>query len=236
MPITHKSESHEMYLKSLAELGAGLEPVPIARVAERLGVTQVSANEMMKRLVEWELVAHLPYKGITLTEAGRKVAHDVIRRQRLWECFLVDHLGLPWGTAYELACSLEHATAPEVAEALASYLGHPARCPHGHPIPSSDGRLAPLSGISLTDLETDCPARITAVFPESAQSLTYLAERRLLPQQVVTIRERAPLDGPLALVVAGSEVALGLGLAALIWVEPLGHRFNVEGSTLAVQR
>jgi DtxR family transcriptional regulator, Mn-dependent transcriptional regulator len=223
-----KSESHEMYLKSLAELGAGLEPVPVARVAERLGVTQVSANEMMKRLAEWDLVAHLPYKGIRLTMAGSKVAHDVIRRQRLWECFLVDHLGLPWDTSYELACSLEHATAPEVAEALAAYLGQPQLCPHGHPIPDGDGRLAPLNGIPLPDLELDCPARITAVFPESAETLTYLAERSLVPQQVVTVRERAPLDGPLTILVAGSEVALGLGLAALIVVEPLRHHFIVE--------
>jgi DtxR family transcriptional regulator, Mn-dependent transcriptional regulator len=219
--VSHKSESHEMYLKSLAELGAGLEPVPVARVAERLGVTQVSANEMMKRLAEWDLVAHQPYKGITLTHAGRKAAHDVIRRQRLWECFLVDHLGLPWGAAYELACSLEHATAPEVAEALAAYLGHPAVCPHGHPIPDSNGRLAALGGFPLADLELDRPARITAVFPESAQSLTYLEERGLVPSQVVTVRERAPLDGPLTLLAADKEVALGLGLAALIRVEPL---------------
>jgi DtxR family transcriptional regulator, Mn-dependent transcriptional regulator len=219
--VSHKSESHEMYLKSLAELGAGFEPVPVARVAERLGVTQVSANEMMKRLAEWDLVTHLPYKGMTLTDSGRKVAHDVMRRQRLWECFLVNHLGLPWGTSYEFACSLEHATAPEVVEALAAYLGYPAACPHGHPIPDSNGRLAPLGGILLPELEIDRPARITAVFPESAQTLTYLADRRLVPQQVVTVGERAPLDGPLTVRVAESEVALGLGLAGLIRVEPL---------------
>jgi DtxR family transcriptional regulator, Mn-dependent transcriptional regulator len=224
--VSHKSESHEMYLKSLAELGAGLEPVPVARVAERLGVTQVSANEMMKRLAEWDLVAHLPYKGITLTDAGRKVAHDVIRRQRLWECFLVDHLGLPWGVSYELACSLEHATAPEVAEALAAYLGHPAVCPHGHPIPDSNGRLATLGGVPLAGLELKRPARITAVFPESAQTLTYLAERGLVPLQVVTVCERAPLEGPLTVMVAGKQVALGLGLAALIQVELLDEHFR----------
>jgi DtxR family transcriptional regulator, Mn-dependent transcriptional regulator len=222
------SESTEMYLKTLAELGAGLEPIPIARVAERLGVTQVSANEMMKRLAERDLLAHLPYKGVTLTAAGRRLAHDVIRRQRLWECFLVDQLGIAWERAYELACSLEHATAPEVADALAEYLGQPTLCPHGYPIPDRNGRLASVSGILLTNLATGQPARVTAVFPESTAVLAYLAGHGIRPQQQITIRERAPLDGPLLISAGAVEIALGLNLASLILVTPLASTNPAE--------
>ena len=89
------SESIEMYLKTLAEFDASA-PVAISHVAQRLGVTQVSATEMVKRLSEQELVSHVPYKGVTLTPKGQVVAYNVIRRQRLWECFLYQQLKIEW--------------------------------------------------------------------------------------------------------------------------------------------
>src|SRR5512147_1461619 len=129
MSLPQLSESTEMYLKAMAELGD--RDVAIARLAERLNVTHVSANEMMRRLGELGLVTHMPYKGVTLTKKGREAASSVMRRQRLWEVFLYDHLKIEWASIYELACSLEHATAPEVTEALAEFLGNPTNCPRG---------------------------------------------------------------------------------------------------------
>src|SRR5690606_4646326 len=64
------SESTEMYLKSILELDGAEEPVAIARIAERVGVSAVSANEMVKRLIERDFVVHTPYKGVELTAAG----------------------------------------------------------------------------------------------------------------------------------------------------------------------
>src|SRR5690606_25434297 len=130
MSVQQLSESTEMYLKAMSELGD--RDVAIARVAERLNVTNVSANEMMRRLGEQGLVTHTPYKGVTLTKQGREVAANVIRRQRLWEVVLYEHLNIEWAKVYELACSLEHATAPEVTEALAEFLEHPETCPRGN--------------------------------------------------------------------------------------------------------
>lgn len=130
MTLPQLSESTEMYLKALAELGD--RDVAIARLAGRLGVTHVSANEMMRRLAEQGLVKHTPYKGVTLTKKGREVAANVLRRQRLWEVFLYQHLKIEWAKIYELACSLEHATAPEVTDALADFLGNPTVCPRGN--------------------------------------------------------------------------------------------------------
>ena len=210
-----------MYLKTLAELGVGQEPVPIARVAERLGVTQVSASEMMQRLGKEDLVAHTPYKGVALTPDGRRLAHNVIRRQRLWECFLANHLKLDWSRVYELACALEHATSPEVTESLDAYLGHPTICPHGNPIPDANGNVEPMSGVPLSALAAGQTARILAVQEGSRDVLDYLHERSLLPGQSIKVEEAAPLQGPLTLRLGRTEVALGLNLAAMIQVEPL---------------
>ena len=117
MIIQQLSESTEMYLKAMVEL-SDREMVGIGRLAERLRVTSVSANEMVRRLSEQGLVKHTPYKGVALTKKGREAACNVLRRQRLWECFLYDHLKIEWALVYEFACSLEHATGPEVTEAL----------------------------------------------------------------------------------------------------------------------
>src|SRR5512145_1864721 len=100
MSLPHLSESTEMYLKAMAELGNG-ETVAIGRLAQRLDVTPVSANEMVKRLGDQGLVSHTPYKGVNLTEKGREVACDVLRRQRLWEVFLYEHLKIEWAKIYE---------------------------------------------------------------------------------------------------------------------------------------
>ncbi len=144
------TESTEMYLKAMVELGAG-EVVAVGRLAGRLGVTNVSANEMVHRLTESGLVSHTPYKGVALTKKGQTAACSVLRRQRLWECFLYEHLKIEWAKLYELACSLEHATAPEVTEALADFLGDPKFCPRGNPIPSADGSFTSLKGIPLRE-------------------------------------------------------------------------------------
>ena len=212
------TESTEMYLKAMAELGPD-HVVAVGRLATRLGVTNVSANEMVHRLTENGLVSHLPYKGVALTETGRAAACNVLRRQRLWECFLYQHLKIEWAKLYELACSLEHATAPEVTEALAEFLGNPGFCPRGNPIPSADGLLTPLTGALLRDVTVGSTVRVIAVNATETDALRYLQARGILPGRELTILEAAPMDGPLTLNVDGKEVALGLLLAEFVIVE-----------------
>ena len=217
MPVEHLSESTEMYLKAMAELGD--RDVPIARLAERLDVTNVSANEKMRRLGEQGLVTHTPYKGVTLTKKGREAASNVIRRQRLWERFLYDHLKIEWAKVYELACSLEHATAPEVTEALADFLNHPQTCPRGNPIPDVKGSYTPLNGILLTEVAVGKVVTVLAVNAISTDVLKYLQDKNILPGQKLKVLEVAPMDGPLTLSVNGKEIALGLSLAEFVIVE-----------------
>ena len=214
------SESIEMYLKSLAELKAD-EPVAIARLAERLSVTQVSANEMVKRLVEQEFVQHLPYKGVLLTPMGWQIAYSVIRRQKLWECFLYQHLHIAWPRLYELACDLEHATAPEVTEALAVFLGEPTTCPYGLPIPTAGGVCAPLVGVSLGEMKVGDRGRVQAILSTHLDVLTYLYQRHVLPGAEFTLLEIAPLQGPLTVRLNDKEVVLGWPMAEFVLVHLL---------------
>lgn len=218
MIIRQLSESTEMYLKAMVEL-SDHEILAIGRLAQRLSVTSVSANEMVRRLSEQGLVKHTPYKGVMLTKKGREAACNVLRRQRLWECFLYDHLKIEWIQLYEYACSLEHATAPEVTEALAVFLGNPQTCPRGNPIPAADGSFTPLNGILLSDVTVGETVHVLAVNATATDVIKHLYERGLLPGHTVKVVDAAPLQGPLTLRVDGKEVVLGLSLAEFVIVK-----------------
>jgi DtxR family Mn-dependent transcriptional regulator len=208
-----------MYLKAIAEAN-DREAVAVNRLADRLSVTTVSANEMVHRLGEQGLVEHTPYKGVALTPKGREAASNVLRRQRLWEVFLYEHLKIEWARIYELACALEHATAPEVTDALAVFLGNPTTCPRGNPIPAADGSFTALNGRLLSQVGVGATVRVIAVNATETNVLKYLQERGILPGQEMTVLEAAPMQGPLTLRIGGKEVALGLQVADFVIVNP----------------
>ncbi len=211
------SESIEMYLKAIAEVNGG-EGASIPKIAERLQVSAVSANEMIKKLVEQGLVNHIPYKGVSFTKKGRDISANVIRRQRLWEVFLYNHLKIEWAKIYELACALEHATAPEVTEALAKFLGDPKTCPRGNPIPDEKGAFVPLTGIPLAEMQIGTERAILAINATSTEVLKYFQERNILPGKKIKLIEAAP-DNTLILQVEHKTAALGLSLAQFIFVK-----------------
>src|SRR5580704_11160272 len=114
------------------------QPVSTTALAERLGVTAASASGMVKRLGELGLVTHRRYHGVLLTDAGLRVALEVIRHHRLLELYLVESLGVPWDRVHEEAEVLEHVLSDELEELIAAKLGDPTHDPHGDPIPSRD--------------------------------------------------------------------------------------------------
>ncbi len=215
------AESVEMYLKAIAELAYERDQVPVTSIADKLGISTVSASEMIHRLQEQQLLKHTPYKGVRLTTLGIQKAHRVIRRQRLWERFLVDELGIPWESANRFACRLEHGTLPEVADALANYLGNPETCPHGNPIPSAEGEMIEMKGIPLTDLEEGDKSVILRIFPEGENETlcSYLAEHGIVPGKPLTVEKIEPLEGPMTICVEGYEHIIGWKAAAFILVE-----------------
>ncbi|OGO24598.1 MAG: hypothetical protein A2Y54_06580 [Chloroflexi bacterium RBG_16_51_16] len=212
------SESKEMYLKALVELDVFVSPT-VSRLANRLGVTQVSANEMVRRLTDQGLMIHTPYKGVNLTKKGRQLGNNVLRRQRLWECFLYDYLKVEWSRLYELTCNLEHNTPPEVTESLAIYLNNPAQCPHGQPIPTVDGECKSLKGIPLNQLGIGESASILSVTESPLEVVEHFSQQGLLPGKHITLVNTTPLQGPLTLQVGQAHIALGLQMAEQILVK-----------------
>jgi DtxR family Mn-dependent transcriptional regulator len=216
-----ESESREMYLKSIYELAGEGELVAVSMLAKRMGVSPVSATEMIKRLEEHGLIEHTPYKGVALTESGLRRALIVVRRQRLWGRFLADHLKIPWAQVYDMSCRLEHATDTTATDSLAEYLGNPAICPHGHPIPDAEGKLEIPPAYQLSEISCEVEVEILRIEQPELILCEYLEERGLIPGTVLKIVDEAPYNGPFTVQVEGKEITIGREISSRISVYPI---------------
>lgn len=216
-----ESESREMYLKSIYELADSDELVAVSHLAKRLGVSPVSASEMVKRLESQGLIIHTPYKGVKLTDRGLQRALIVVRRQRLWGRFLADHLKITWSQVYDMSCRLEHATNAMATEALAEFLGHPPLCPHGHPIPDASGLITELEAFPLNEISCEVEVEVKWIEQPELTLCEYLEERNIFPGTILKIIDEAPYNGPYTVDLDGKEIALGREISARIYVHPI---------------
>lgn len=213
------SDHMQDYLKAICQLGAGGAEVSTSAIAERLAVSPASVTNMMKKLADLRLVRHLPYQGVELTPAGRKVALEVIRHHRLLELYLAESLGYSWDQVHAEAEKLEHHISEEFEDRIAASLGNPTRDPHGDPIPTRAGELDEHRHRSLAELPPAGKAgTVRRVSDQSPERLRYLAELGLRPEAHFTVLERAPFNGPIRLRLGAKEVSVGVELAQEIYV------------------
>jgi DtxR family Mn-dependent transcriptional regulator len=217
-----RSSAIEDYAKAIyaLEQRAG-EPVTTNALAERLGVTAGSASGMVKRLCELGLVEHEPYRGVSLTDAGRRVALEVLRHHRLLELYLAESLGVPWDRVHDEAEVLEHVLSEELEELIAAKLGNPTVDPHGDPIPTRELTIDEGTTVSLQSLGHGARGVFTRVSDADPEMLRFLAERGISPGDGLEVIDKQPFDGPLTVRFERADEVhvLGGGLAAAMRVE-----------------
>src|SRR5215208_2712562 len=214
------------YLKAIWEL-AGAGVASTKDVADRLSISSASVSAMFGRLQEMGLVRYRRYHGASLTEEGLAEALRLVRRHRLIETFLMEHLGYPWGDVHDEAERLEHAVSDGFTERLAEYLGQPDRDPHGDPIPTEAGTLPPEVSFPLSDSTAGARVEIVRVKHEDTPVLEYLGERGLMPGRRIIVREVRTVDGVVTVEdEEGPSYSLGSSLADAILV----RRLSEDGS------
>ncbi len=199
------------YLKAIYKLQQQDRPVPTTAIAQRLELSSAAISKMLKHLAALGLVEHNRYRGAELTEAGEKIALEVIRHHRLLELYLVEALGVPWDRADAEAEVLEHVLSEDLEERIAKTLGNPTRDPHGDPIPGLDLSLKDRVRLTLADLPTGDRARVLRVPDRDPRLLRYLAEIGLVPGADVQVLRREPLDGPIHIHVGGTGTQSVIG-------------------------
>lgn len=206
------------YLEAIFKLDAHESPVPVPALAERLAVAPTSANEMVRRLCDRGLAAYEPYRGVSLTEEGRRQALAVIRRHRLWERLLTDVLNMPWDQVHEEACRLEHVTSPQLEERLAQALDGASSCPHGSPMPDADGTMSEPELLPLSEVEPGQQATVVRVPEEDAALLRHLDDVELRPGEGITVVSVEPYQGPIIYAAKRESHIVGRELAGRILV------------------
>ena len=208
-------------LKAVYELeraGAGAA-VTTNDLANRLALAAASVTGMVKRLAGQGLIDHARYRGVRLTERGRRTALRTLRRHRVIETYLVSALGFSWDRVHEEAERLEHSASDELVDRMAAALGDPVVDPHGAPIPTRDGGIAEgPAGRALSEVAPGERGRIARVEDEDADRLRSLASLGIRPGVEFEVVDRAPFGGPLTLRIAGAPRQRGPQLAAHVVV------------------
>lgn len=217
-PLPPLTAPVEDYLKAIYELESRTGTAATSDVADALAVAPASVTGMIRRLAAQGYLDHEPYRGVTLTDAGRRAALRTIRRHRILESYLTGVLDYPWDRVHDEAERLEHAASDELIERMAAALGHPTADPHGAPIPTAEGTVDEQVHRTLADVAVGESATMVLVSDKDPSLLRYLAEIGLQPGTDVTVLARAPFDGPLTLRIGAHESQVGPRLAEQVLV------------------
>jgi DtxR family Mn-dependent transcriptional regulator len=212
------SPSQEDYLKQIFLLGDGEDSVSTQDLSVRLGVRPASVTGMVQRLADQGLVTHQPYRGVRLTEPGRRVALEMLRHHRLLETFLERVLGYGWEEVHEEAERLEHVISERFEARIAETMGHPTHDPHGDPIPDADLKLPPpVDEVNLTDLSGGSRATLTRVGTQDRDSLHLLSELGLVPGvEIEIVRSEA---GGVRITLNDHRYLLPHELTRVLWLQ-----------------
>ena len=205
--LTHTEEN---YLKAVWKLSFGKrEAVNTNAIATHLNTTAASVTDMLKRLGEKKMVVYERYKGVKLTDDGRKSAVGLVRRHRLWEVFLVEKLGLRWDEVHDIAEELEHIQSEKLIKQLDNFLGKPTADPHGDPIPDEHGVFAETDSVLLSTLQSGETATIMGVDEHSTAFLQYLDAQYLVIGTKIKILELYKYDNSMKIMILeGNEVVI----------------------------
>jgi len=190
------SRSIEDYLKTIYMLGRTGGSVQTSALAEALRIAPASVSGMVRRLAELELIGHVPYRGVQLSDRGRRAALRIIRRHRILETYLTTVLGWDWGSVHEEAERLEHAASDRLIERLSESMGHPRFDPHGAPIPTADGEVEEQNLVPLSDVGVGSWGEFRLVSDDDPERLRYIASLGFQVGTRFEVLEAKPFRGP----------------------------------------
>jgi len=214
------SHTEENYLKALFKisLDSGMNGVGTNELASTLAVKPATANNMLKKLKEKQLVDYKKYGKIILTIAGKKKAIDILRKHRLWETFLYEKLEFSWDEVHEVAEQLEHIQSEQLVDKLDEYLEYPEFDPHGDPIPNKKGEFKVQFKKTLSDVAVGRSCKMVAVKDNSSSFLQYVVKVGLVINNEITVLSKQEYDAIMVIEVNGVKSSVSQKFAENILV------------------
>ena len=215
------TNTEENYLKALFHLTKEIEGKTDAgtnEIAGYLNIKPASANDMLKKLKEKELVDFEKYGKITLTNFGLNCATQVIRKHRLWETFLYEKLHFSWDEVHEVAEQLEHIKSKKLIEQIDKFLGYPKNDPHGDPIPDVEGNINIQPKKSLIDVPINFEYKIITVKDKSNLFLQYVKDTGLYINKIIKVIEKNKFDNSIVIDLDNKKIKITKKMAENIFV------------------
>jgi DtxR family Mn-dependent transcriptional regulator len=212
------SQSVEDYLKVIYVLESEGSGATTNNIAEMMEVSSASVTNMLKRLAGLNLIEHKSYKGAKLTDAGMKIALEILRHHRLLELYLKEIMGYSWDEVHEEAEKLEHHISEQFEDKIAELLNHPTHDPHGDPIPTKDGVMPEMASLPLADADVDQEYIIGRVKDQDPELLRYLEKIGVIPGVKIQILDKAPFNGPVQVKLEDEEKTIGFNIAEQVYL------------------
>lgn len=187
----------EEYLEIMYRKKQKSEKITTTSLANELSVSPASVSEMLKKLEKKGFVKVVPYSEAILTKKGEKAGKSILRKHHLLEDFLV-RFGLERTTAHKNACALEHALSKKAERAFK--------------IATAAKSTKPLCGLQVGQ-----KAKIV-YFAGGIGVLKRIMELGLTTGTIIQIERASRYGCPIELLVRGSKIAIGKGIAEKIYV------------------
>jgi len=190
---------------SLSSLGGALR-LPAADVVALIGRMQT----------EGLVKAH--GQTFSLTPEGERLALQIVRAHRLLERYFADEARLPLREVHAAAERKEHSLSATEVDQLSAALGHPTRDPHGDPIPTREGAVAPAAGTPATSWPVNASGQILHLEDEPEISFAQIVAEGLRVGQTVRIIESTP--DRVVMTDGDREFRLAPAVAANVFIGP----------------
>ncbi|WP_194974620.1 metal-dependent transcriptional regulator [Aquiflexum lacus] len=194
--------AEENYLKAIYHLSdGGKKGVSTNDISGEMKTKPASVSDMLRKLGDKAVIEYRKYYGVHITEEGKKLALQTIRKHRLWEVFLVEKLKFSWDEVHEVADELEHIKSRILIQRLDEYLGFPKFDPHGDPIPDEYGDVRTRPRLPLNELDLHATGQIVAVKDSSAAFLRYLDKVGAYIGARIKVTDMVEFDGSIEILV-----------------------------------
>jgi len=216
------SQTEENYLKAIYNIGlSNTKSVNTTLIANKLETKPSSVTDMIKKLAEKEFINYEKYKGVSLTQKGKKIAVEIIRKHRLWEVFLVNKLNYNWDEVHEIAEQLEHIKSKTLVGKLEEFLEYPKHDPHGDPIPDENGNIAHHKKIMLSSVEPNTSCVVIGVKDSSSSFLNYLDNANIKLGCTLKVVTKEAFDNSMYIENGSLSISISYQIAKNLFVKNL---------------
>lgn len=213
------SQAEENYLKAIYHLeSVSKGGINTNAIAKSLATKASSVSDMIKKLSDKEVVLYKKYKGVTLTELGKKTAANIVRKHRLWEVFLVKKLNFSWDEVHDVAEQLEHIRSKKLINQLDALLGFPTHDPHGDPIPDKDGFINAIDKCLLATLKETETGVCVGVNDSSSEFLQFLDKKGITLGKKIEVLEKEDFDDSLSILIDNKKMSISNKIANNLYI------------------